>query len=102
MCCGLLWEENPEENPSPAVTGGATTNRDGRRQTMTETQRLLTLEAALTACEGLVPAETVGPLGAWLALRLNVATEGYDFGKYLDAQRRAVRALARSPEVFGG
>lgn len=67
---------------------------------MTARQRILALEAALCACEGIsLPKKATTDLQEWINKELE--SESSDFGDFLIEQREAVNALANSPEVFG-
>lgn len=69
---------------------------------MDKTERILVLEAAITACEGHVPSELTSGLRAWLDNRIEENPNFQDFGIFLDQQRMAVKKLAANPQVFGG
>lgn len=68
---------------------------------MTETDRLLALDAALTACEGLLPSN-LGDLLKHLSTKFENNPELGEFGQFLEAQKLAVRKLVTNPQVFGG
>jgi predicted nucleotidyltransferase len=69
---------------------------------MDENDRILALEAALTACEGHVPSEFTAKLRAWLDNKIEQNPDLQEFGLFLDKQREAVRKLAENPQMFGG
>jgi hypothetical protein len=78
-------------------------NNDQTATYMTKLQRILALEAALCACEGVIAAELGNDLKHWLDSYLNVAfPDDKGFGCFLEAQQEAVNALAINPQVFGG
>lgn len=65
---------------------------------MTKLQRLLALEAAFIACEGITGAKDQASV-AKLIDKLNAPEE---FGAYCKAQQEACLELAANPPVFGG
>lgn len=67
---------------------------------MTPQARLLALDAALGACEGLVPNELTRELNQHLEKEIEKMGLGV-FSEFLDAQRDAVQELAANPAVFG-
>lgn len=77
-------------------------------RTMSPYQRILVLDAAVTACEfpgipaGIKAAlkEVSRELDDWHELQAEAGD--YDFGRFLRDQTEAVKAMAACPEVFGG
>lgn len=77
-------------------------------RTMSPYQRILALDAAVTACEfpgipaGIKAAlkEVSRELDDWHELQAEAGD--YDFGQFLKDQTEAVKAMAACPEVFGG
>jgi hypothetical protein len=69
---------------------------------MTESERILALEAALSACEGCVPCELTESLRNWIDKVIDHNPDMQDFGIFCDKQKRAVQLLAKNPQVFGG
>lgn len=67
---------------------------------MTVRERLLALEAALCACEG-VPFDTEGYCFGKLRNYLDKHLDG-EGDTFLRDQKLAVKKLADSPQVFGG
>lgn len=60
---------------------------------MTDIQKILALEAALTACGSLIPLETKGPIRRVIDHALCPYNET-DFGVFIDDQKEACLALA--------
>ena len=77
---------------------------------MTIKQRILALDAAAVACEGIGEEDrrykTLQPLINWfqdeLDRILNIEYENSTFEDFLKEQTEAVEALLKSPEVWGG
>lgn len=69
---------------------------------MNENDKILALEAALTACEGVVPIEFTRTLRAWVDTKIEENPDLQDFGIFLEKQREAVQKLSDNPQVFGG
>lgn len=77
---------------------------------MTRDEKLLALDAALTASADVIPTLIRVEIREWLTSELrqnfwigeNQEAEGdIDFGCFLDAQKDAVKKLVNSEEVFG-
>lgn len=71
---------------------------------MNERERLLALEAAMTACENIDFGEmtnTFNLLHQHLLHRMKVGFQDIAYGDYLKEQAAAVKTLAESPETFG-
>ena len=74
---------------------------------MKSKQKLLALDAAIVAIEGdsVIPDDIQNLLFQvqdWLDNHFNEEYSDIPFDKHLEDQREAVKALAASPEVFGG
>ena len=74
---------------------------------MKSKQKLLALDAAIVAIEGdsVIPDDIQNLLFQvqdWLDNHFNEEYSDIPFDKHLEDQREAVKALANSPEVFGG
>jgi hypothetical protein len=74
---------------------------------MKSKQKLLALDAAIVAIEGdsVIPDHVQNLLFQvqdWLDNHFNEEYSDIPFDKHLEDQREAVKALADSPEVFGG
>lgn len=68
---------------------------------MTEMERILALDAALTACEGLLPAN-LGDLLKFIEEKISTNPNLGEFDDFLRAQKIAVQKLTTNPQVFGG
>lgn len=68
---------------------------------MTELERILALDAALVACEGVVPPELTEVLEQYIKKEIEKDPSLAIFGDLLTAQREAVKKLVSNPQVFG-
>lgn len=70
---------------------------------MTLKERLLALDAALSAVEEVTDdVLPVTDLRIWIDEHLDLANLAPDFGTFLKEQKEAVKKLAENPQVFGG
>jgi len=71
---------------------------------MNERERLLALEAAMTACENIPMGDMLNPFNLLHQHVLRMLKVGFNdvaFGDYLKEQNDAVKKLAQSPETYG-
>lgn len=68
---------------------------------MSKEEKVLALEAAITAAEGEVPEHLTEALRQWIDCFIEIHPDLKYFGIFLRIQKRAVRKLARNEQLFG-